>query len=76
MNGQAERYNRTILAMLRNYVNEYKTDWDRYATALTYSFNCHVHRSTNTTSFNLVLSRPPPEFSLHHSVKLRAPPTA
>ena len=75
-NGQVERYNRTILAMLRNYVNEPQNDWDRYATALTYSYNCYVHRSTNTTPFNLVLSRPPPEFSLHHSVKLRAPPTA
>ena len=75
-NGQVERYNRTILAMLRNYVNEHQNDWDRYATALTYSYNCHVHRSTNTTPFNLVLSHPPPEFSLHHSVKLRDPPTA
>ena len=62
--------------MLRNYVNEHQNDWDRYSTAVTYSNNCHVHRSTNTTPFNLVLSRPPPELSLHHSVKLRAPPTA
>ena len=75
-NGQVERYNRTILAMLRNYVNEHQNDWDRYATALTYSYNCLVQRSTNTTPFNLVLSRPQPEFSLHHSVELRAPPTA
>ena len=29
-NGQVERYNRTILAMLRNYVNEYQNDWDLY----------------------------------------------
>ena len=75
-NGQVERYNSTILAMLRFYVNEHQNVWERYATALTYSYNCHVHRSTNTTPFNLVLSRPPPEFSLHHSVKLRTPPTA
>ena len=76
-NGQVKSsYNRTILAMLRNYVNEHQNDWDRYATALTYSYNCHVHRSTKKVPFNLVLSRPPPKFSLHHSVKLRAPPTA
>ena len=62
--------------MLRNYVNEHQNDWDRYAKALTYSYNCLVHRSTNTTPFNLELSRPPPEFSLHRSVKLRAPPIA
>ena len=75
-NGRVERYNRTILAMLRNCVNEHQNDWDRYATALTYSSKCHVHRSTNMTPFNLLLSRPLPEFSLHHSVKVRAPPTA
>ena len=62
--------------MLQNYLNEHQNDWDRYATALTYSYNCHVHRSTNTTPFNLMLSRPPPKFSQHHSVKLRTPPTA
>ena len=74
-NSQVERYNRMILAMLRNYVNEHQNDWDRYATAITYSYNCHMQRSTKKTPFNLVLSRPPPEFSRHHSVKLRAPPT-
>ena len=74
--GQVERYNRIVPAMLRNYVDEHQNDWDRYATALTYAYNCHVHRSTDTTPFNLVLSRPPPEFSLQPSVRLRAPPTA
>ena len=74
-NGQVERYNRTILAMLRNYVNEHQEDWDRYATALTYAYNIHVHRSTGTTPFSLVLSRPPPEFSLHHNVRSRTSPT-
>ena len=62
--------------MPRNYVNEHQNDCDRYATALTCSYNCQVHRSTDTTPFNLVLALPPPEFSLHHSVKLRAPLTA
>ena len=49
--------------MLRKYVNEHKIDWGRYATALTYSNNFHVHLSTNTTPFNLALSRPPHESS-------------
>ena len=66
-NGQVERYNRTILAMLRNYVNEHQDDWDRYATVLTYAYNNHVHRTTGTTPFDLVLSRPPSAFSLYHS---------
>ena len=74
-NGEVERYNRTILAMLRNYVKEHQDDWDRYATALTYAYNNHVNRSIGTTPFSLLLSRPPPEFSLHHSIRSRARPT-
>ena len=57
-NGQVERYNRTIASMLRNYVNEHQNDWDVYVGPLTYAYNSHVHRSTRTTPFELVLSRP------------------
>ena len=66
-NGLVERYNRTILAMLRNYVNEHQNDWDEFASVLTYAYNNHVHRSTGTTPFDLVLSRPPPALSLYHN---------
>ena len=66
-NGQVERYNRTILAMLCNYVNENQNDWDDFASVLTYAYNNHVHRSTGTTPSDLVLSRPPPAFSLYHN---------
>ena len=75
-NGQVERYNRTLAAMLRSYVNDHQDDWDQYAEALTYAYNNHVHRSTRTTPFDLVLTRPPPEFSLHHKVNARERPTA
>ena len=67
-NGQVERYNRTILAMLRNYVNEHQDDWDEYVTALTYAYNTSVHRSTGTTPFDLVLSHPPARFTLHYDI--------
>ena len=66
-NGQVERYNRKILAMLRNYVNEHQNDWDEFASVLTYAYNNDVHRSTGTIPFDLVLSRPPPAFSLYHN---------
>ena len=49
--------------MLRNYVNEHQDDWDVYVGPLTYAYNSHVHRSTRMTPFELVHSRPPPEFS-------------
>ena len=73
-NGQVERYNRTLLAMLRNYVNDNQDDWDVYASALTYAYNTSVHRSTRTTPFDLILSRPPPPFSLEDSADDRPLP--
>ena len=66
-NGQTERYNRSLLAMLRHYVGEHQDDWDRYAMALTHAYNMTVHRSTGTTPFELVLSRPPPPFAVQQS---------
>jgi len=75
-NGQVERFNRTLQNMLRNYVNEHQSDWDVYAHTLAYAYNNHVHRSTGTTPFELILSRPPAPFSLHHSVRRRPKPDA
>ena len=65
-NGQAERFNRSLLAMLRCYVEDHPADWCRYARALCFAYNTAVHRTTGTTPFDLVLSRPPPEFSVDH----------
>ena len=59
-NGQAERFNRTILAALRDYVSDTQRDWDEWLGPLTYAYNMQVHRSTGTTPFDLVLSRHPP----------------
>ena len=59
-NGQAERFNRTIVAAIRNYVSESQRDWDEWLGPLTYAYNMQVHRSTGTTPFDLVLSRHPP----------------
>ena len=59
-NGQAERFNRTIVAAIRNYVSDSQRDWDEWLDPLTYAYNTQVHRSTGTTPFDLVLSRHPP----------------
>ena len=66
-NGQVERYNGTIAAMLRNYVGKHQDDWDLYVGPRWYAYNSHVNRTTRTTPFELVLSRPPPEFSLRRA---------
>jgi len=46
--------------MLRNYVADDQAPWDEYLTAMAYAFNRCVHRTTNTTPLELILTRPPP----------------
>ncbi|CDF32918.1 unnamed protein product [Chondrus crispus] len=58
-NGQTERFNRTLVQRLRHYVEEHQRDWDDYLQPLTFAYNTQVHRSTETTPFDLVLTRPP-----------------
>ena len=68
-NGPAERYNRTLQNMLICFVEEHQDSWDKYATFLTYAYNCNVHRTTGTTPFDLILSLQPPPFSLNRSLR-------
>lgn len=58
-NELTERYNRTILKMLRCYVGYHQGDWDEYVQVLTYAYNNGIQSSTNNTPFDLVLSRQP-----------------
>ena len=53
--------------MLRNYLGEHQDDWELYVGPHTYAYNSHVHCTTRTTPLELVLSRPPPEFSLRRA---------
>ena len=59
-----ERYNRTLKAAIRSYLNDHPTDWDLYTSSLTYAYNCLPHTSTALAPFELVLSRPPPPLAL------------
>ena len=74
-NGQTERFNRSLTAMLRCYVEDHPTEWPKYVRALCYAYNTSVHQTTNKTPFELVLTRPPPEYITTHSPsrKNRAP---
>ena len=58
-NKKLERYNRTILAVLRTYVTDGPKDWDLYTDALTYAYNNQPHTSKFMAPFELVLSNPP-----------------
>lgn len=57
---QAERFNKTILTQLRNYIPEYQHNWDRFVQPHTNTFSTQVNRSTNTTLYSLVLAQQPP----------------
>lgn len=71
-NGQAERFNRTLLSALRRYVAEELNDWDKFSDAITYGYNTQVHRSTGLSPFDLVLSRTPVHLSLENTPSLSA----
>ena len=40
-------------------MEEHQRDWDDYVQPLTFAYNTQVHPSTETTPFDLVLTRPP-----------------
>jgi hypothetical protein len=57
--GQSERSLRTIMAMLRHYVNEAGADWDEHLWAIEFAYNDSVHEATGFTPFQTDLGRDP-----------------
>jgi hypothetical protein len=45
-------------------VSEIQNDWDEFTSALTFGYNCRIHSSLGYGPFELILSRPPPTFSV------------
>ena len=58
-NGQAERFNRTLLASLRAFVAEHPRTWPEFVGAVAYAYNTQVHTSTMVPPFDLVVTNPP-----------------
>jgi hypothetical protein len=52
-NGQVERMNRSIQAMLRNYCNENKNDWDNFLPLIQFAYNSSIHSTTQYSPFEL-----------------------
>jgi len=44
--GQVERYNRTIVAQLKAYVEDHQDTWDEPVTVLTLAYNSRPQQST------------------------------
>lgn len=60
INGQAEHYNRDIVAGMRHYVSEHPSNFDTYVWPLMYAYNTEMDRATGLSLSNIVLPREPP----------------
>jgi hypothetical protein len=58
-NDQVGRMNRSIQAMLRNYCNENKDDWDNFLPLIQFAYNSSIHSTTQYLPFELTYGRQP-----------------
>ena len=58
-NGQTERFNRTIINLLKSLEPAQKKDWKNYVRKLCYAYNCTVNRSTGYSPHFLMFGRDP-----------------
>ena len=56
-NGMIERFNRTLVEMLRKYVNNKGSNWDGYVKMLTSAYRSTVHPATGFTPNMMMLGR-------------------
>lgn len=56
-NGMTERFNRTLEAMLSQYVSDDHKDWDEYLPFMLFAYRTAVHEATNETPFYMMMTR-------------------
>ena len=56
-NGQVERFNQTLLQMLRSYIREDQCDWDVYLLLLMSAYRVTPHTSTRATLNQMMLGQ-------------------
>ena len=52
--GQSEQANSTVLDLLKCYVSEHKTWWEKFLPLVEYAYNNTVHSSTGKAPFEIV----------------------
>lgn len=68
-NGKVERFNKTLVARLRHYIEEHRRSWDVFIQPLKYGYSAQVQRTAKTSDFSLVLSRTSPGATARSSMK-------
>ena len=58
-NGITERYNRTLLNMLRSLSVDQKSKWKTFLPSLTHAYNCTRHSSTGYSPYYVMFGRTP-----------------
>ena len=56
-NGLIERSNRSLQAILKNYVNDHRDDWDDYLPAAQCAYRATPHASTGISPYRMVYGR-------------------
>jgi transposase InsO family protein len=60
--GQTERTNRTVLQILRMYVNQVGSDWAQHLSAVEFAINSAISRSTGKAPFEIIYGYLPRSF--------------
>ena len=58
-NGQVERFNRTLEAMLAKVVSDHQRDWDTDLPRVLFAYRTAIHESTGFTPFHVTFGRSP-----------------